>query len=103
MYRPARLLLRVGPSFNMTQTMPSGSLLRMTGISKSFPGVKALEKVDFAVGPAEIHAFLGENGAGKSTLLKILSGAQAPDAGAIELDGKPVAFVSPHDRSEERV
>ena len=55
-------------------------LLRMTGISKSFPGVSALDNVDFEVGDAEVHAFLGENGAGKSTLLKILSGAQAPDA-----------------------
>ena len=66
----------------------------MTGISKSFPGVKALENVDFEVGEAEIHAFLGENGAGKSTLLKILSGAQAPDAGGIECTAKPV-FASP--------
>ena len=68
----------------------------MTGISKSFPGVKALENVDFTVGSAEIHAFLGENGAGKSTLLKILSGAQPPDAGRIELEGKQVSFASPH-------
>jgi ABC-type sugar transport system ATPase subunit len=67
----------------------------MTGISKSFPGVKALESVDFEVGAAEIHAFLGENGAGKSTLLKILSGAQAPDAGSIELAGETVVFDSP--------
>ncbi len=67
----------------------------MTGISKSFPGVKALENVDFEVGEAEIHAFLGENGAGKSTLLKILSGAQAPDAGNIVFGGKPVSFASP--------
>ncbi len=70
-------------------------LLRMTGISKSFPGVKALESVDFEVGSAEIHAFLGENGAGKSTLLKILSGAQAPDAGHIELNGETVVLDSP--------
>ena len=70
-------------------------LLRMTGISKSFPGVKALESVDFEVGSAEIHAFLGENGAGKSTLLKILSGAQAPDAGSIELAGETVVLDSP--------
>ena len=70
-------------------------LLRMTGISKSFPGVKALESVDFEVGPAEIHAFLGENGAGKSTLLKILSGAQSPDAGSIELNGETIVFDSP--------
>ncbi|NJM29287.1 MAG: sugar ABC transporter ATP-binding protein [Rhizobiales bacterium] len=81
----------------MKDTISPPPLLRMTGISKSFPGVRALETVDFEVGQAEIHAFLGENGAGKSTLLKILSGAQAPDAGAIEFDGKQVAFSSPHD------
>ena len=78
------------------QTAPS-PLLRMAGISKSFPGVKALEQVDFVVHKAEIHAFLGENGAGKSTLLKILSGAQSPDSGSIEFDGKPVTFTTPHD------
>jgi len=72
-------------------------LLRMTGISKSFPGVKALANVDFEVGEAEIHAFLGENGAGKSTLLKILSGAQPPDAGKIEFGGREVKFATPHD------
>jgi inositol transport system ATP-binding protein len=80
----------------MADSATSPALLRMTGISKSFPGVKALEEVDFAVNAGEIHAFLGENGAGKSTLLKILSGAQAPDSGTILLDGKPVIFASPH-------
>jgi inositol transport system ATP-binding protein len=74
---------------------PAQPLLRMTGISKSFPGVRALDSVDFEVGSAEIHAFLGENGAGKSTLLKILSGAQAPDAGSIELNGETVVLDSP--------
>jgi inositol transport system ATP-binding protein len=69
----------------------------MTGISKSFPGVRALDSVDFEVGSAEIHAFLGENGAGKSTLLKILSGAQAPDAGRIEFGGQEISFASPQD------
>jgi inositol transport system ATP-binding protein len=69
----------------------------MTGISKSFPGVRALDAVDFEVAEAGIHAFLGENGAGKSTLLKILSGAQAPDSGAIEFGGKTVAFASPQE------
>jgi len=77
--------------------MSAQTLLRMTGISKSFPGVRALDAVDFEVGAAEIHAFLGENGAGKSTLLKILSGATAPDAGLIEFDGRIVHFASPHD------
>jgi ABC-type sugar transport system ATPase subunit len=72
-------------------------MLKMIGISKRFPGVRALEDVHLEVGEGEIHALLGENGAGKSTLLKILSGAQAADAGAIELYGKPAAFASPHD------
>ena len=67
----------------------------MAGISKSFPGVRALDSVDFEVGEAEIHAFLGENGAGKSTLLKILSGAQSPDTGTIEFGGARVSFASP--------
>ena len=69
----------------------------MRGISKSFPGVRALQDVDFEVGLSEIHAFLGENGAGKSTLLKILSGAQPPDSGAIEFDGRSASFASPHE------
>jgi inositol transport system ATP-binding protein len=81
----------------MTTHTDTNPLLRMTGISKSFPGVKALEAVDFIVDAAEIHAFLGENGAGKSTLLKILSGAQLPDSGTIELDGKPASFATPQD------
>jgi inositol transport system ATP-binding protein len=72
-------------------------LLRMTGISKSFPGVRALDSVDLEVGEAEIHAFIGENGAGKSTLLKILSGAQAPDAGSIHFGDRDVAFANPKD------
>jgi ABC-type branched-subunit amino acid transport system ATPase component len=69
----------------------------MAGISKRFPGVMALDKVDFEVAPGEIHALLGENGAGKSTLLKILSGAQPPDEGTIELAGTAVTMASPHD------
>ena len=69
----------------------------MTGISKSFPGVRALNAVDFEVDEASIHALLGENGAGKSTLLKILSGAQVPDEGTIEFAGTAVSFASPKD------
>jgi inositol transport system ATP-binding protein len=73
------------------------AILRMTGVSKQFPGVKALEGVDLEIAEGEIHALLGENGAGKSTLLKILSGAQAADEGRIELFGQEVRFESPHD------
>ena len=79
----------------MTASQHMQPLLRMTGISKSFPGVRALDSVDFEVGEAEIHAFLGENGAGKSTLLKILSGAQSPDTGTIEFASQKVSFASP--------
>jgi len=72
-------------------------LLRMTGIRKAFPGVLAVDAVDFTVEAGEIHALLGENGAGKSTLLKILAGAQAPDAGRIDLAGERIELDSPHD------
>ncbi|MFN4142908.1 sugar ABC transporter ATP-binding protein [Aestuariivirga sp.] len=81
----------------MAEPAQVSPLLRMRGISKSFPGVSALESVDFEVGEAEIHAFLGENGAGKSTLLKILSGAQPPDAGSISFEGRMVSFGSPQE------
>ena len=69
--------------------------LRMTGIEKSFPGVHALRGVDLRLAAGECVALLGENGAGKSTLIKILSGAQQPDRGRIEIDGLPMHFRSP--------
>jgi simple sugar transport system ATP-binding protein len=67
----------------------------MRGISKSFPGVQALEDVSFSVAAGEIHALVGENGAGKSTLVKILTGADQADKGSIELDGHPVSIRTP--------
>ncbi len=70
--------------------------LRMAAISKRFPGVLALDNVDFEVAPGEVHALLGENGAGKSSLLKVLAGAQQPDEGSIALAGKEVTLASPH-------
>lgn len=66
----------------------SETLLRMTGIRKSFSGVEVLRGVDFSVNRGEIHALLGENGAGKSTLMNILTGVIAPDAGRVEFDGQ---------------
>src|SRR5690242_4278826 len=71
--------------------------LRLSGVSKAFPGVRALEDVSLMVRPGEVHALIGENGAGKSTLMKILYGVHQPDAGAIEIDGATVAIHSPQD------
>jgi ribose transport system ATP-binding protein len=72
-----------------------GELLRLEGISKSFPGVRALHNVHMEVNRGEVHALLGENGAGKSTLMKILSGAYTRDGGAIYWQGQPVEIRSP--------
>ena len=70
-------------------------ILQMTGITKAFTGVTALDAVDFRLFPGEVHALLGENGAGKSTLLKVLTGVMQIDAGKIEFKGTPVRFSSP--------
>ena len=69
--------------------MEDGIVLAMRGICKSFPGVKALNNVDFTLRKGEIHALMGENGAGKSTLIKVLTGVYEKDAGSIEIDGYP--------------
>jgi ribose transport system ATP-binding protein len=66
----------------------------MRGITKRFPGVTALDEVDFELEKGEVHVLLGENGAGKSTLIKMLSGAYQPDEGEILLDGEPVSISS---------
>lgn len=77
--------------------MQNELLLEMKGITKSFPGVKALDGVNFSLKSGEIHALLGENGAGKSTLMKILSGVYQKDQGEILLDGKPVVVNGPRE------
>lgn len=81
--------------------MSSGSdLLRLRGVSKAFPGVKALLNVDFTLRAGEIHALLGENGAGKSTLIKVLTGVEQPDSGEISLDGVHIRARSPQHAQE---
>jgi len=72
-------------------------VLRLAGIRKSFGATQALRGVSLEVAAGEVHALIGENGAGKSTLMKILSGAHAPDAGTLELDGRPYRPANPHD------
>lgn len=74
--------------------------LSMSGISKAFPGVRALDSVDFDCLPGEVHAICGENGAGKSTLMKILGGSYRPDAGTIQLAGAAVHFTHPRQAAE---
>ncbi|HET9597037.1 MAG TPA: sugar ABC transporter ATP-binding protein [Anaeromyxobacteraceae bacterium] len=70
-------------------------LLRMSGISKNFPGVRALDRVDLDLNASEVHALAGENGAGKSTLMKILSGVYRADEGEIWLRGEKVTATGP--------
>jgi len=75
--------------------MDNEEILRLTGITKSFPGVLALSDVDFTLNKGEIHALMGENGAGKSTLIKVLTGVYKRDAGEMVYEGNPIEVPSP--------
>ncbi|CAN5160329.1 sugar ABC transporter ATP-binding protein [soil metagenome] len=77
--------------------MTATPVLEMIGISKAFPGVKALEKVDLKLYPGTVTALIGENGAGKSTLVKILTGVYTPDEGRILLGGEEIAIRNAED------
>lgn len=70
-------------------------LLEMKGIHKTFPGVKALNNVDFRLFPGEVHALMGENGAGKSTLIKVLTGVYSVDQGDISMEGRSLSISGP--------
>ena len=70
-------------------------VLEMKDISKTFPGVKALDHVQLQVKPGEVHALMGENGAGKSTLMKILAGVYPPTQGTITLRGETITINNP--------
>jgi ribose transport system ATP-binding protein len=84
------------PDFESGETNASGSpLLELAGVSKSFPGVNALENVSLRLDRGQIVALMGENGAGKSTLIRVLGGAHRPDSGDIRIDGVPVRFTQP--------
>jgi galactofuranose transport system ATP-binding protein len=71
------------------------TILQIDGVSKDFPGVRALQGVDFELRAGEVHALVGENGAGKSTLIKVATGVYHADSGTVRYDGQPVAFTSP--------
>ena len=78
-------------------TLSAGSALEMTGISKRFPGVMALENIDLTLERGKVHALMGENGAGKSTLIKILAGVYRPDSGSIRIGGAKTDLQTPRD------
>ena len=79
--------------------MKDGIVLTMRGICKHFPGVMALDRVDFTLRKGEIHALMGENGAGKSTLIKVLTGVYSKDAGEIRVEGveEAISIRSPQE------
>src|SRR5215211_6631640 len=76
---------------------PGSPLFRLTGVTKRFGGVVAVQDVDFDLRPGEVHALVGENGAGKSTLMKIVDGLYEPDEGSLEVNGQSASFSSPRD------
>lgn len=78
-------------------------ILSMKGITKIFPGVTALDKVDFNLKKGEVHGLVGENGAGKSTLMKVLGGVYMPNEGTIELNGEPANITNPRDALDNRI
>lgn len=84
----------------MSQRTDDTPLLTLEGITKTFPGVRALSSVSLALYPGQVTALVGENGAGKSTLVKILTGIHRPDEGRLAIDGEPFEFASPHAAAE---
>lgn len=75
---------------------PTSALIKMTGIKKRFPGVLALDQIDFDLRPGEVHVLFGENGAGKSTLINVISGTFAPDGGTYAFCGEAISNLTPH-------
>ena len=78
-------------------------VLEMTGVCKSFPGVKALDHAQLKLHPGKVHALMGENGAGKSTLMKCMFGIYKMDEGQIKIDGQPVTIHDPMDALEKGI
>ena len=83
--------------------MTQDNLLVMEHIHKRFPGVIALNDVQFRLNAGEIHALLGENGAGKSTLIKVLTGVEHMDCGTVTMDGKLISVKSPLEAQKQGI
>jgi ABC-type uncharacterized transport system ATPase subunit len=88
---------RASDSMAASSSGAPAPLVEMQGICKHFPGVQALDHVDFTLAAGEIHGLLGENGAGKTTLMNVLGGLVRPDAGSLRVDGTPVRLGAPRD------
>ena len=86
----------IGASRAATAARDDGLLLELSGISKYFPGVVALDGVDFDLRRGEVHVLFGENGAGKSTLINVIAGTYPPDAGDFKFQGEDVGHLTPH-------
>ena len=78
-------------------------VLELRNIVKRFPGVVALNNVQFQLKPGEVHALMGENGAGKSTLIKVITGVHKPDEGEILVKGQPVVFQNTNDSAAKSI
>src|SRR5690606_17564118 len=108
-----RAFLPLGADMDMHTTAPKAELkapqahasplLTLTGVSKSFPGVRALHDVSLSLYPGQVTALIGENGAGKSTLVKILTGIYQPDAGEIGVGGEAVHLSTAHKAFEHGI
>ncbi len=85
------------------ETRSAEAIVAVSGVSKSYPGVRALDAVSFDLRPGEVHGLVGENGAGKSTLIRILSGDTRPDAGSIFVHGRELSFESPADARRQGI
>ncbi len=92
--------LELKPDVSIETASGADPLLTLSGVTKTFPGVKALSNVSLKLYPGKVTALVGENGAGKSTLVKVLTGIYQPDEGDIQVEGQPVQFPSP--QSAER-
>ncbi|RVA71054.1 ATP-binding cassette domain-containing protein, partial [Mesorhizobium sp. M7A.F.Ca.CA.001.11.2.1] len=79
----------------MTEQQTPAPIVEISGLTKRFPGVLALDRISVGFRPGEVHAVIGENGAGKSTLMNILAGDLQPDGGEIRIDGSPATIASP--------
>ena len=78
-------------------------MITIDHVTKSFPGVTALDDVAFSIQSGSVHGLVGENGAGKSTLIKILSGIYQPEKGSVVIDGQPTAIASVHDAQSKGI